>query len=76
MDLKGHMDALSLTRRALAREAWLSEATIHYIIAGKPVSKVTANLVVAVLSQKYGRKVEIEEVEGLVLESNQAENMP
>jgi hypothetical protein len=76
MDLKGHMDALSLTRRALAREARLSEATIHYIIAGKPVSKFVANLVVAVLSQKYGRKVEIEEVEGLVLESNQAENMP
>ena len=72
MDLKGHMDALLLTRRAFARETKLSEATIPYIIAGKPVSKFVADRVLSALSRKYGRKVEREEVEGLIIDKNQA----
>jgi hypothetical protein len=67
MNLKGHLDALGLKDKELAREAELSVSTIKMVGVGRPVTKFAVERVLDVLFQKYGRKVEREEVEGLLL---------
>jgi predicted transcriptional regulator len=67
MNLKEHLHTLGLQDKELARNAGLSVSTVKMVGAGRPVTKFTVDRVLDVLSQKYGRKVEREEVEGLLL---------
>lgn len=67
MDLQGYMDALGLDDRELAINAYLSIVTVKMAKAGRPVSKYAVDHLLDVLSDKYGRKIEREEVEGLLL---------
>jgi predicted transcriptional regulator len=66
MDLQGHLDALALKYQEFARETYLSYSTVRMVIDGRPVTKHAVDRILEILSRKYGRKVEREEVEGLL----------
>ncbi|GHO71696.1 hypothetical protein KSC_105880 [Ktedonobacter sp. SOSP1-52] len=68
MDLKGHMDALELSDRKLAEASGLSMATVRMAKAGRTLGKQAVDRLLDALSKKYGRKIEREEVEGLLLD--------
>jgi len=61
------MDALGLNDRELAMKSSLSIATVKMAKAGRPVNKNAVDRLLDALSQKYGRKIEREEVESLLL---------
>lgn len=67
MDLQEHMDTLGLNESALARESALSRSTVRMAKAGRPLGKQAVDRLLDALSRKYGRKIEREEVEGLLL---------
>lgn len=71
MDLQGHMDTLGVNENDLARASQLSRATIRMAKAGRPLGKQAITWLLDGLSKKYGRKIEREEVEGLLLDENQ-----
>jgi predicted transcriptional regulator len=66
MDLQGHLDALALKYQEFARETYLSYSTVRMVIDGRSVTKHAVDRILEILSRKYGRKVEREEVEGLL----------
>lgn len=66
-DLNGHLDALVWSRARFAREADISIATANRIVAGDTVSRDVATKVLDTLSKAYGRKLTLNDVDGLVV---------
>jgi hypothetical protein len=61
------MDSLGVNERELARESRLSMATIRKAKDGRPLNKRAVGWLLDALSRKYGRTIEREEVEGLLV---------
>jgi len=57
---------LALKYQEFAEETYLSYSTVRMVIAGRPVTKHAVDRILEILSQKYGKKVEREAVEGLL----------
>jgi predicted transcriptional regulator len=54
-----------MTNTDVATEAGLSPGTVSRMVNGHPTSRLSVRKVLAVLSRKLGRKIEIDHVEGL-----------
>ena len=54
-----------MTQKEVADETRLSPGTISRMVNGRPTSRLSVRKVLALLSQKLGRKIEIEDIEGL-----------
>ena len=67
MDLQGHMETLGVNDSDGAKASRLSIATIRMAKAGRPLGKQEVGWLLGALSQKYGRTIAREEVEGLLV---------
>jgi transcriptional regulator with XRE-family HTH domain len=54
-----------MTQKEVADETRLSPGTVSRMVNGRPTSRLSVRKVLALLSQKLGRRIEIEDVEGL-----------
>jgi len=59
-----------LTQKQVADETRLSPGTISRMANGHPTSRLSVRKVLSLLSQKLGRKIEIQDVEGLNIADN------
>jgi len=57
-------DAL-MTNTEVATQAGLAVGTVSRMVNGHPTSRLSVRKVLAVLSQKLGKKIDISEVQGL-----------
>ena len=67
MKLAELIEEALMTNKEVADEARLSPGTVSRMTNGHPISRLSVRKVLHVLSQKLGRKIAIEEVEGLSL---------
>ena len=54
-----------MTQKEVADETRLSPGTVSRMVNGHPTSRLSVRKVLALLSQKLGRRIEIEDIEGL-----------
>jgi transcriptional regulator with XRE-family HTH domain len=54
-----------MTQKEVADETRLSPGTVSRMVNGHPTSRLSVRKVLSLLSQKLGRRIEIEDVEGL-----------
>lgn len=54
-----------MTQKQVADETRLSPGTVSRMVNGHPTSRLSVRKVLTLLSQKLGRKIEIQHVEGL-----------
>lgn len=54
-----------MTQKEVADATRLSPGTVSRMVNGHPTSRLSVRKVLALLSQKLGRRIEIEDVEGL-----------
>jgi len=54
-----------MTQKQVADETRLSPGTVSRMANGHPTSRLSVRKILALLSQKLGRKIEIQDVEGL-----------
>ena len=54
-----------MTQKEVADETRLSPGTVSRMVNGHPTSRLSVRKVLALLSRKLGRRIEIEDVEGL-----------
>ncbi|HEX9133545.1 MAG TPA: helix-turn-helix domain-containing protein [Ktedonobacteraceae bacterium] len=54
-----------MTNTEVAAEAGLSPGTVSRMVNGHPTSRLSARKVLAVLTRKLGRKIEIGDIKGL-----------
>lgn len=54
-----------MTQKQVADETKLSPGTISRMANGHPTSRLSVRKVLSLLSQKLGRKIEMDQVEGL-----------
>ena len=59
-----------MTQKEVADEIRLSPGTISHMVNGHPTSRLSVRKVLSLLSQKLGRRIEIEDVEGLNITYN------
>jgi transcriptional regulator with XRE-family HTH domain len=59
-----------MTQKEVADETRLSPGTVSRMVNGHPTSRLSVRKVLALLSQKLGRRIEIEDVEGLNITNN------
>jgi hypothetical protein len=67
MKLAELIEEALMTNKEVADETRLSPGTVSRMVNGHPISRLSVRKVLYVLSQKLGRKITIEEVEGLNL---------
>ncbi len=65
MTLAEFIEEALMTNTEVATEAGLSVGTVSRMVNGHPTSRLSVRKVLAVLSRKLGRKIEISDVEGL-----------
>jgi DNA transposition AAA+ family ATPase len=65
MTLAELIEEALMTNTDVATEAGLSPGTVSRMVNGHPTSRLSVRKVLAVLSQKLGRKIAIDDVEGL-----------
>jgi hypothetical protein len=54
-----------MTNTEVASEAGLSPGTVSRMVNGHPISQLSVRKVLAVLTRKLGRKIEIGDIKGL-----------
>jgi transcriptional regulator with XRE-family HTH domain len=59
-----------MTQKEVADETRLSPGTVSRMVNGRPTSRLSVRKVLSLLSQKLGRRIEIEDVEGLNITDN------
>lgn len=67
MTLAQLIEEALMTNTEVAKQAGLSVGTVSRMVNGHPTSRLSVRKVLAVLSQKLGRKIDISEVQGLNL---------
>lgn len=67
MKLEDLIEEALMTNKEVADQAKLSPGTVSRIINGHPTRRLSVLKILAVISQKLGRKIEIDDVEGLNL---------
>ncbi len=67
MKLAQLIEEALMTNTEVANEAKLSPGTVSRMVNGHATSRLSVRKVLNVLSQKLGRKIELDEVEGLNL---------
>ena len=67
MRLEELIEEALMTNKEVADTANLSPGTVSRIINGHSAKRLSVRKILAVLSQKLGRKIEIDDVEGLNL---------
>lgn len=67
MTLAEFIEEALMTNTEVAKQAGLSVGTVSRMVNGHPTSRLSVRKVLAVLSQKLGRKIDISEVQGLNL---------
>ena len=65
MTLAELIEEALMTNTEVASEAKLSVGTVSRMVNGHPTSRLSVRKVLAVLSQKLGKKIDISEVQGL-----------
>ncbi len=65
MTLAELIEEALMTNTEVAGKAKLSVGTVSRMVNGHPTSRLSVRKVLAVLSEKLGRKIDISEVEGL-----------
>ena len=67
MTLAQLIEEALMTNTEVAKQAGLSVGTVSRMVNGHPTSRLSVRKVLAVLSQKLDRKIDIGEVQGLNL---------
>lgn len=67
MTLAELIEEALMTNTEVAKQAGLSVGTVSRMVNGHPTSRLSVRKVLAVLSQKLGRKIDIGEIQGLNL---------
>ena len=67
MRLEEIIEEALMTNKEVADKAQLSPGTVSRIINGHPTKRLSVLKILAVVSQKLGRKIEINDIEGLNL---------
>lgn len=67
MTLAELIEEALMTNTEVAKQSGLSVGTVSRMVNGHPTSRLSVRKVLAVLSQKLGRKIDISEVQGLSL---------
>ena len=67
MTLAELIEEALMTNTEVAREAGLSTGTVSRMVNGHPTSRLSVRKVLAIISQRLGRKIELSEVTGLNL---------
>jgi len=67
MRLEELIEEALMTNKEVADEAQLSPGTVSRIINSHPTKRLSVRKILAVLSQKLGRRIEIDDIEGLNL---------
>lgn len=65
MTLAELIEEALMTNTEVASEAKLSVGTVSRMVNGHPTSRLSVRKVLAVLSQKLGKKIDISDVQGL-----------
>ena len=66
-----------MTQKEVADETRLSPGTISRMVNGHPTSRLSVRKVLSLLSQKLGRRIEIEDIEGLNITDDKGQsNLP
>lgn len=65
MKLAELIEEALMTNTEVASKAKLSVGTVSRMVNGHPTSRLSVRKVLAALSEKLGRKIDISEVEGL-----------
>jgi Cro/C1-type HTH DNA-binding domain len=65
MTLAELIEEALMTNTEVATESGLSAGTVSRMVNGHPTSRLSVRKVLAVLSRKLGRKIEIDEIEGV-----------
>ena len=65
MTLAELIEEALMTNTEVASEAKLSIGTVSRMVNGHPTSRLSVRKVLAVLSQKLGRRIDLSEVQGL-----------
>jgi DNA transposition AAA+ family ATPase len=65
MTLAELIEEALMTNTEVATEAGLSPGTVSRMVNGHPTSRLSVRKVLAVLSRKLGRKIDISDIEGL-----------
>ncbi len=65
MTLAELIEEALMTNTQVATEAGLSPGTVSRMVNGHPTSRLSVRKVLAVLSRKLGRRIEMDEIEGL-----------
>lgn len=67
MTLAELIEEALMTNTEVANQARLSVGTVSRMVNGHPISRLSVRKVLAVLSQKLGRKIDIGDIQGLNL---------
>ena len=67
MTLAELIEEALMTNTEVANQARLSVGTVSRMVNGHPTSRLSVRKVLAVLSQKLGRKIDIGDIQGLNL---------
>ncbi len=67
MTLAEFIEEALMTNTEVAKQTGLSVGTVSRMVNGHPTSRLSVRKVLAVLSQKLGRKIDISEIQGLNL---------
>jgi predicted transcriptional regulator len=65
MTLAELIEEALMTNKEVADETGLSVGTVSRMVNGHPTSRLSVRKVLSVLSRKLGRKIELNDVEGL-----------
>ena len=65
MTLAELIEEALMTNTEVASEAKLSVGTVSRMVNGHPTSRLSVRKVLAILSRKLGRRIDISEVQGL-----------
>jgi hypothetical protein len=65
MTLAELIEEALMTNTEVATQAGLAVGTVSRMVNGHPTSRLSVRKVLAVLSQKLGRKIDISEIQGL-----------